>query len=100
VRLRIGSPEPQPPPAVSQSVDVLAHGAFGQDCSRVTTLRRPLFGSDLEAELLLATHPPGERFWIASPVESMARALEAACGVPADTQFTRWVREEPPIPHP
>ena len=100
VVLRIRTGEPEPAPNVSEHVDVLARGASGQDCSRLTSRGRALFGSDLEGELLLSRRPQTGAFWAGDAVETVAHALDQACGKPTDRQFSLWVRDEPPIPHP
>jgi hypothetical protein len=100
VILRIRTGKPQHAPNISQHVDVLARGASGQDCSRLTSRNRYLYGSDLEGELLVSRRPRTRAFWAGDPTETVAHALDQACGRPPDSQFSRWVRDEPPIPHP
>ena len=93
VTLRVGTRNAEPAPAIVQHVDVLADGAVGQECSSLPHISaeppftdysgpRPLLGSELRALL-------GE-------TGKVADALDTACGKPIDSEFERWVRQEPP----
>ncbi len=93
ITLRIETRDTEPVPAIVQHVDVLADGAPGQDCSSLPHISaeppftdysgpRPLFGSGLRPLL-------GE-------AGKVADALDQACGKPIDSDFERWVRQEPP----
>lgn len=93
ITLRIGTGDAEPVPPIVQHVDVLADGAPGQDCSSLPHVSaeppftdysgpRPLFGSELRPLL-------GE-------AGKVADALDQACGKPIDSDFERWVRQEPP----
>jgi hypothetical protein len=103
VRVRVQTRVAEPPPAFSQHVNILAGGAPGQDCSSLTYVPphppltsvglRVLWGYELRA---LASSGSG---WIGVE-ETVAHALDQACTGGPDSQFRRWVRQEPSIPHP
>jgi hypothetical protein len=93
ITLRVETRNAEPAPAIVQHVDVLADGAPGQDCSSLPHVSaeppftnysgpRPLLGSELRPLL-------GE-------AGKVADALDQACGKPIDSEFERWVRQEPP----
>jgi len=104
VRVRVQTQVAEPPPAFSQHINILANGAPGQDCSSLTYFPpnpplttnvglRVLWGYKLRA---LASSGSG---WIGVE-ETVAHALDQACTGGPDSQFRRWVRQEPPVPHP
>lgn len=93
ITLRIKTRIAELAPAIVQHVDVLADGAPGQDCSALPNVTaeppftsyngpRPLFGSELRPLL--------------GDAGTVANALDQACGKPIDSDFERWVRQEPP----
>lgn len=103
VRVRVQTRVAEPPPAFSQHVNILADGAPGQECSSLTYFPpqppltsgglRVLWGYKLRE---LASSGSG---WIGLE-ETVAHALDQACTGGPDAQFKRWVRQEPPVPHP
>src|SRR5580692_572944 len=93
IGLRIETRNAGPTSAIVQHTDILANGAPGQDCSAIPHTSaeppftnyagpRPLLGSELNPLL-------GE-------AGKVADALDQACGVVWETNFERWVRQEPP----
>jgi hypothetical protein len=103
VRVRLSSHAPTTA-TFSQDANILLNGAPRQDCSILpdSPLGHPyLSGYQLEG---LAGMPgrfggPGVTRQLGL-AEDVAHALDQACGDAADSQFARWVRREPPIPHP
>lgn len=96
VALRIKTRSAELAPAIVQHIDILAHGASGQDCSPLTYypgLGHPyLWGYELKP----LTSLPG-RFGAS---ETVAHALDQACSDSIDSQFERWVGQEPQPAHP
>lgn len=90
VSVRIKTASVEPKPEFSEQVDVLNRGVSGQDCSALTydpDLKHPyLWGSQLAP--------------LVGSVETVADAVDQACRNEADSQFERWVRQEPAVPHP
>ncbi|HWX45098.1 MAG TPA: hypothetical protein VNY52_07220 [Solirubrobacteraceae bacterium] len=93
ITLRVEARSAEPTPAFAQHVDILADGAPGQDCSSLPHVSaeppftnysgpRPLFGSELRP--------------LVAETGKVADALDQACDKPIDSQFERWVRQEPP----
>jgi hypothetical protein len=106
VGLRIQTGEGEADPTVAEDADVLAGGAPGADCSmqhyfpgfpgandgawsfvNAFVVLKPLFdwrsGQD-----------------VVSGTAAVEDALNTACGGLAGGEFSRWVRQEPPPPHP
>jgi hypothetical protein len=96
VNVRIQTRAAGPAPEFSQYVDVLADGAPGQDCSALTNYpglgHAYLWGYQLQP-LAGSSGPFGVS-------ETVAHAFDQACSDSIDTQFERWVCQEPPTPHP
>ena len=104
VRVEIATRLREQAPSLAEHVNILTHGAPGQDCSALTHMgSRPVsYAIGTDFKLLTGGVPVmvAGGVGLGSAVEAVARGLDQACGHVLETTFEKWVRQERGPAHP